>query len=400
MSPAPDDAAPADGPDIEFRALRADGAMPADPSQIAPEMVVLAYSPEEMIEKVIESPEEIHTLLERWPVVWLNVSGLGDGRIVHAIGEVFGLHNLAVEDVVHAQQRAKVEPYDDHIFIVNRMMKFEDVLDTEQLSLFLGRGFVLTIQEWPGDCWDDVRHRIRTKHGHIRGAGADYLAYALIDAVIDSYFPILDRISDKLEELDNHVLERPSTESVVGIHRIKRELIAIRRACWPFREAMNVLMREESTLILPETRLYLRDCYDHTIRIVEIVETYRELASGLMDVYLSSVSHRTNDIMKVLTIFAAIFIPLSFIAALYGMNFHDERSPWNMPELSWRFGYPFALGLMAAVAVALLGFFRYKGWLGGDDGLRRRDGRGRAAPDPPPDETGSDPAGRRQGNGE
>jgi magnesium transporter len=239
-----------------------------------------------------------------------------------------------------------------------------DQLQTEQVSLFLGERFVLTFQEKPGDCLDCVRDRIRSGTGRIRQAGPDYLAYAVLDAVIDNFFPVLEGAGEYLEELEATVLSNPDEGTVSKIHGIKRQLLRLRRAVWPQREALNSMLREGTSLIAEDTKVYLRDSYDHTIQIIDLLENYREIASGLMDVYLSSVSNRMNEVMKVLTIFAAIFIPLTFIAGIYGMNFDPERSPWNMPELDWYLGYPFALGLMAAVGVGMLVYFRHKGWIG------------------------------------
>jgi magnesium transporter len=238
--------------------------------------------------------------------------------------------------------------------------------------MFLGANFLLTFQERTGDCFDLVRDRIRRRRGHIRERKADYLAYALLDAVIDGYFPVLEACGERLESLEDAVLDKPSGEQSAQIHEMKRDLLTLRRAIWPQREMINALTRDSSAHVSDQTRVYLRDCYDHTIQLMDMLETYREIASGLVDVYLSSVSARMNEIMKLLTIIATIFIPLGFIAGLYGMNFDTGVSPWNMPELSWRWGYPFALGLMAVVAIGLLLFFRKRGWIGGRTGGKGR----------------------------
>jgi magnesium transporter len=341
------------------------GTLIIDPSSPRPALRVLAYGPEGFHEAAAESVGQACELLGRWPVTWLNVDGLGDEAVLREIGQRFELHRLALEDVVNTHQRAKVEQYDKHLFIVLRMALIADHLETEQLSLFLGKGFVLTFQEGhPGDCFDPVRQRIRKGGGRLRSAGSDYLAYALLDGVIDAYFPILEAYGEALEHLEDDLLVRPDEELVARIHEVKRDLLTLRRAIWPLRDAIGALLREENPLVRPETVPYLRDCYDHTVQIVDLVETYRELASGFMDVYLSSVSNRMNEIMKVLTVISTIFIPLTFIAGIYGMNFNPQASPLNMPELNWPWGYPFSLLLMAGVAVALLVFFRRKGWLG------------------------------------
>ncbi len=281
---------------------------------------------------------------------------------------MFNLHGLALEDVVNVHQRPKVEEYADHAFIVTRMIQAGLPPTTEQVSMFLGEGFLLTFQERPGDCFDPVRARLRSSRGQIRDRQADYLAYALLDAVIDGYFPVLETLGERLEVLEDAVTAEPPEAEATQIHEIKRELLLLRRAVWPQREMVNALTRETSPYVTDQTRLYLRDCYDHTIQLMDIVETYREIATGLVDIYLSSVSTRLNEIMKVLTIIATIFIPLGFVAGLYGMNFDASASPWNMPELRWYWGYPVALGVMAAAALGMLYYFYRKGWILGGRG--------------------------------
>ncbi|MBI3300790.1 MAG: magnesium/cobalt transporter CorA, partial [Deltaproteobacteria bacterium] len=296
-----------------------------------------------MTEQEIRDPQRVRDFLDRWPVTWVDVEGLGDVETIRTLGEIFGLHRLALEDVINVHQRAKVEQYGEHHFIVTRMVRLGEHLETEQLSLFLGKNFVLTFQEGhPGDCLDLIRERIRQKRGRIRDAGLDYLAYALLDAVVDCYFPILEEYGERLETLEDEILTRPHNGAVARIHEIKRNLLTLRRAIWPQRETFNTLLREEMPLVTDETRLYLRDCYDHTTQIIDLIETYRELGSDLIDVYLSSVSNRTNEIMRVLTVIATIFIPLTFLVGVYGMNFNPASSPWNMPELNWYWGYPFS----------------------------------------------------------
>jgi magnesium transporter len=341
------------------------GTLLPDPEAPPPVIRVIAYGPDACTEQTVESPALVRAFLQAWPVTWVNVEGLGDATVIRQLGDLFGLHRLALEDVINVHQRAKVEQYGDHHFIVTRMVRLGERLETEQVSLFLGRNFVLTFQEGlPGDCLEPVRDRLRQGHGRIREAGADYLAYALLDAVIDSYFPVLEEYGERLETLEQELITRPVPGLIPPIHDIKRALLALRRALWPQREALNVLLRDELPLITPETRLHLRDCYDHTVQLIDLMETYRELSSDLMEMYLSSVSNRTNEIMRVLTIIATLFIPLTFLAGIYGMNFDPEVSPWNMPELKWYWGYPFALAVMALVAISQLLFFRRRGWLG------------------------------------
>jgi magnesium transporter len=269
-----------------------------------------------------------------------------------------------LEDVVNTHQRAKLEEYDDHLFVVLRVpLEFAD-FRSEQLTLFLGGDYLLSFQEKPSAILDPVRARLRAGRGRIRNSGPDYLAYAIIDVCLDAYFPVLERCGERVEALEQAVLEQPDDRVIAGIHAVKRELLAIRRALWPQREMLNGLIRDESPLISERTRVYLRDCYDHVIQLIDLVETYREIASSLVDIYLSSVSSRLNEVMKVLTIIATIFIPLGFIASLYGMNFDRAVSPLNMPELGWYFGYPLVLLIMCATVFGLLYYFRRRGWLG------------------------------------
>jgi magnesium transporter len=244
-------------------------------------------------------------------------------------------------------------------------------IQSEQLSLYLGPRFLLSFQEIPGDCLDPVRSRLR-QGGALRERGSDFLAYAILDAVIDGYFPVLEHCGDRLESLEEEVLAHPSPAAVRRVHEVRRELLLLRRAVWPLREAVNALLRDPHPRLGEETRLFLRDCYDHTVQILDLVETYRELASGLTDVYLSSIGQRTNETMRLLTVISTIFIPLTFLAGVWGMNFDTASSPWNMPELLWRWGYPAALAFMLAIALLMLWAFRRRGWLGTPPPRERR----------------------------
>ena len=340
------------------------GTVVSVPDAAPPRIDVLCYGPAEVFEKEATTPDEAAELVGRLPVAWINVDGLGDAEIIKSFGRLFNLHPLALEDVVHVHQRAKVETYDDVLFLVARMASIGERLETEQISMFLGKNFVFTFQEGlPGDCLGAVRERVRNGYGRIRKAGPDYLVYSLLDAIIDGYFPVLEEFGNRLATLDDDIEENPHPEVVARAHQLRNELLLIRKAAWPHRDAANELVRAEHPYITDETRLYLRDCYDHTVQIMDVVETYRELCSDLRDYYLAVIGQRTNEIMKVLTIIATIFIPLSFIASVYGMNFDTARSPWNMPELEWFYGYPFALGLMGATAGVLMYFFWRRGWL-------------------------------------
>ncbi len=355
------------------------GTLVADPRAPKPVLRAMAYGPDGLRELEHADLDSIAGLRGEWPVLWVSVEGLGDAGVVEAVGGLFGLHHLALEDVLSTHQRAKVEQYGEYVFVVARSPVLDDRVSTEQMSLFLGPDFVLSFHEHPSSDYDVTRDRIRSASGRIASAGPDYLAYALIDTLIDGYFPVLEDYGERLEGLEEDVVARPSEGLIRRIHEAKRDLLTVRRAVWPLRDALSALYREPSRLVAEDTRVYLRDCYDHTIQIIDFVETYREIATGMMDVYLSSLSNRMNEIMKVLTIIATIFIPLSFIASLYGMNFNPAKSPWNMPELEWRWGYPFALGLMALAAVSMLLYFRRKGWLGGG-GSQKEDAAEEEAP--------------------
>ncbi len=329
----------------------------AGPVRIA----LFSYDGSRCEERAVD-PAEIPSL--RVPdggVLWLDVTGLSDPAVVKALGDRFGFHPLALEDVLNIPQRPKVERFGEHLLVVLREIRHPE--EPEQVSLFLGDRFVVTFQERPGDSFEPVRERLRKGAGRIRSQGADFLAYALCDAVLDAFFPTLERIGDEVEQLEERVIAAPVPETFREIRRVKQRLLQVRRAVWPARDAMNELLREESALVRPETKVVLRDCYDHTVQVMDMVETYREMTSGLVDEYMSSVSNRMNEIMKVLTIIATLFIPLTFIVGLYGMNFDHAASPYNMPELGWRYGYPSVLGLMAVVALGMLYYFRRKNWL-------------------------------------
>jgi len=341
----------------------APGTLSIDPNARKPIVRLVAFGPDQLHEETLSDLSALESLTGRWPVVWLNVDGLGDADTLLRIGDAFGLHRLTLEDIVNVPQRPKMEAYEGYMFIVARMLTRPGRIDVEQLSMVLGPGHLLTFQEHHGDIFEPVRGRLREGGGRLRHAGSGYLAYALLDAVVDHYFPVFEQLGEDLEELEHEALNWPTKRTIERIHDIKRELLQVRRSIWPLRDMLNGLVRTESQLFQPEDRLHLQDCYDHAVRVMDLVESYREIGSGLMDVYLSSISNRMNEIMKVLTLFASIFIPLSFVAGLYGMNF-DTASPWNMPELGWRWGYLFALGLMALVAGGLLSYFWRQGWIG------------------------------------
>lgn len=327
---------------------------------------LIAYGPQDFTEEKLDTVAELKKLTHKYPVTWVNVDGTADVAAVQALGKMFNLHELAVEDIVNLHQRAKVDEYNNHLFIVLRMAHSWDDghLDQEQLCIVLGENFVLTFQEKPGgDCLDNVRERIRKAHGHIRNSGPDYLMYSIVDAVVDGYFPVLETIGERLEELEDSILERYDKWIPARILELKREVLTVRRGSWPAREALNILIRDDHPHITNDTRLYLRDCYDHLVRIIDLVETQRELCSDMMDLYLSSTSNRMNEVMKVLTMITLLFMPPTLVAGIYGMNFNTQVSRWNMPELNWPFGYIFALSAMLVSAVGVYSFAKFRGWL-------------------------------------
>jgi magnesium transporter len=345
---------------------RAPGIISVDPESPKPEVQVLCYGPDEYVETANPDFATIKDMLPKWPVTWINVDGLGDAELLRAYAIEFNLHRLSMEDVTSLYQRPKLDVFDDHLFIIVRQPNLPHALgaiETEQLNIFVGPNVVITFQDRPGDCLGDLRDRIRNKVGRTRIEGADYLAYAIIDAVIDAYFPLLEEYSGELELLEESVVESPSEQTAAQILHVKRNLLGLRRVCWPLREVVNTLLRESTPFIGDTTRTYLKDGYDHIIHILDLVEVERELVTGLLDVYLSSLSNRLNDVMRVLTIISTVFIPLTFIVGVYGMNFDPKASPYNMPEIEWRYGYPAVWAFMILTAVMLLGFFIRKGWM-------------------------------------
>ena len=339
-----------------------------------PTIFLIDYNEDKAVRLKVEAPEDCRPYLDTHSVSWVDVQGLGSENILRRLGEVFDLHPLVLEDVVNVPQRPKVEEYDDQILLIARMVSLKDDsrgFISEQVSFILGKHYLLTVQEEPDyDSFGPVRERIRGSKGTIRRQGADFLAYALLDALIDGFFPVLEFYGEALEELEDEIVSNPTRQSLEKIHRIKRELLALRRAIWPQRDAISVLIRDSSDLICDEVRVYLRDCYDHAVQVLDMVETYREVASSLMDVYVSSVGNRMNEVMKLLTIISTIFIPLTFIAGVYGMNFNTQNSPWNMPELDWYWGYPACLVAMGVIAAALVFYFYRRGWFENFSGIK------------------------------
>lgn len=293
-------------------------------------------------------------------VTWLDIDGVYRSDILEAVAAHANLHHLVIEDIYNTYQRPKAEDYEDYLYIVLKMISWDEKLNqvqAEQVSLILGKGYVLSFKEDPGDIFDPIRLRLREGKGRICKMGADYLAYSLLDQVVDNYFIVLENLGEKIENLEEELITNPSAATLQAIHHLKRELIFLRKSVWPLREAISSLERGESPLFQADTLVYLRDVYDHTIQVIDTIETFRDMVSGMLDIYLSSVSNRMNEVMKVLTIIATIFIPLTFIAGVYGMNFA------NMPELQWPWGYYAIWGIMILIAGGMLIYFKRKGWL-------------------------------------
>jgi magnesium transporter len=323
-------------------------------------ITVIDYEETHFEEREVKRVEECLVFKDKPTVTWMNVDGLHQVEILEKLGECYGLHPLVLEDILNTDQRPKMEDYGEYIYIVLKALDYNDKsneIETEQISLILGSNFVFSFQEREGDTFDPIRERLRNSKGRIRKMGADYLAYTLLDSIVDNYFIILERLGEKIEFLEEKLVTQPTPETLQIIHHLKRDMIFLRKAVWPLREVISSLERGESSLIKESTRIYLRDVYDHTIQTIDTIETYRDMVSGMLDIYLSSVSNRLNSVMKVLTIIATIFMPLTFLAGVYGMNFKF------MPELEWRWGYAFIWLVMVGIGVFMLLYFRKKRWL-------------------------------------
>ncbi len=337
------------------------GTLSAPPDALPTRVRVIAYDAQELVEgEGVEAIAELHGRR----VIWVDVVGLQSTDVIRAIGERFDLHPLALEDVVNPHQRPKIEEYPSAIYVVKRVARAEGgELDLEQVSMFLGDGFVLTFQEREGDAYEPVRARLREARGRIRRLDAAYLSYALLDAAVDAMFPLLDVYDRRLEALEEQVFEDAQPAIAEEVHAIDRDLRRVRRAVLPMREALGRLIRDDTERLDAEVRIYLRDCQDHLAQMVDLLDAQRELSSAISAGYQSALSQRTNDRMNLLTIMSTIFIPLGFLSGLYGMNFDPGASPYNMPELSTRYGYPALLTVMVVLALGMLAFFRRRGWL-------------------------------------
>ncbi|HEX7401161.1 MAG TPA: magnesium/cobalt transporter CorA [candidate division Zixibacteria bacterium] len=323
-------------------------------------ITILDYDELQFEEKEAKTIEECFPFKDKPTTTWINMDGLHQVDITEKLGKHFDIHPLVLEDILNTEQRPKIEDFDDYLFIVLKMLYLdgkEDEIKVEQISMILGPNFVISFQEREGDVFDPLRGRIKEGKSRIRKMGSDYLAYALADAIVDNYFTVLEKLGEKIENVEDELIGNPTPETLQTLHDLKREMIFLRKSVWPLREVISRCEREETPLIKDTTRIYLRDVYDHTIQVIDSVETFRDMLSGMLDIYLSSISNRMNQVMKVLTIIATIFIPLTFLAGVYGMNFE------NMPELKWRVGYFMVLGIMVIIAVFMLFNFRKRKWL-------------------------------------
>jgi len=323
-------------------------------------ITVMDFDGEGFREKVVESVDECFAYRDKPTTTWINVDGVHDVGIIEKLGACYGIHPIVLEDIVNTVQRPKMLDFGDYIFLSLKMLYFEgsrDQVKVEQVSLILGLNFVISFQEDVGDVFDPVRDRIRKGTGKLRRAGADYLAYSLIDSIVDGYFTVFEWLGERIEEIQERLIVDPTAENLQTIHHLKSEMIELRKAVWPLREVIANLERVESPLVRKDTLIFLRNVYGHTIEIIETIESFRDLMAGMIDIYLSSLSMKLNEVMKVLTIIATIFIPLTFVVGIYGMNFR------YMPELGWRFGYPMVMLVVLATGVSMLVYFRKKRWL-------------------------------------
>jgi len=330
------------------------------PAEEPPVITMIEYSHDYLEERTIVECEELLSHLNNDLVTWINIDGLSDLTVLRTLGERFHLHPLALEDVLDTSQRPKVEQYDDYLFVVAKMLYLTEAgeIGAEQFSMFLGESFLITLQEAGDfDVFEPVRARIRSGKGRIRQAQSDYLAYALLDSIIDHYYPVLESIGAEIDAIEDELIDNPLLRPVGSLHGHKRTLAQIRRMVWPLRDVTNLLLHEERGLIRPETKIYLRDCYDHSVQLMDVVESYRDVLSGLTEVHISSIGLRTNEIMRVLTVISSVFIPLTFIAGVYGMNFT------HMPELAQPYGYGICLLLMLLIGIAQIIYFKRRRWL-------------------------------------
>jgi magnesium transporter len=325
-----------------------------------PKITVIDYDEARFQEREIKTIEECFVFKDQPTVTWVNVDGLHQIEILEKLGECYGFHPLVLEDILNTDQRPKIDDYEDYLYIVLKMLHDKGKggqVEAEQISLILGPNFVFSFQESGGDVFDPIRERIRNGKGRIRKMGADYLAYTLLDAVVDYYFVVLEQLGERIEVLETELVTNPETRTLREIQTLKREMIYLRKAVWPLREVVAALERGESPLFQKSTVVYLKDVYDHIIQVIDSIETFRDMLSGMLDIYLSSISNRLNSVMKVLTIIATVFMPLTFLAGVYGMNFK------HMPELEWPWGYPLVWAVMIGIGVSMVVYFKKKKWM-------------------------------------
>lgn len=345
----------------------APGMLTVNPLSHPTELLVMGYGPEGYLEQTCKTAAEIEKFAANWPVVWVNVVGLGNIELIENIGNIFLLDRLSLEDVLDTSHRPKVEYYENYVFTIIKGAHYAEQFESEQISIFLKKNVVIVFEEKPGSSFTQVRERIRRGTGKIRSSGTDYLYYALMDEVIDKYFPILDKLNQNLAGVEDEIMtgsSQSATKDVIQhVHHTKSDLLLMHKAIWPVSDIISMVMREETPLITKPVRGYLRDCFDHSAQANELTQFYRDTASGLLNTFLAYEGHKTNEIVKTLTIISAIFIPLNFIAGVYGMNFDPHVSRFNMPELEWIYGYPFALALMLVVALFMMVRFKRRGWV-------------------------------------
>lgn len=332
----------------------------SDNKKIQKSHISIFHYNENSLQETTHDTLDYEKLINSLPVYWVNVDGLYDVKILETIGKAFSIHFLSLEDILNTDQRPKCEEHEDYIFLVVKMIthnKEKDEIDSEQVSFLVTENAALTFQEKTGDVFNPVRERIRKGKGRIRKKDSDYLVYSLFDIIVDEYFEVLEHLGEKVENLENEVIDTPSTETAAKIHSLRQKVLLLRRSIWPLREVINSIMRSESTLIHDDTKLFLRDLYDHTIQVIETIETYRDMLVGILDMYISVSGNRMNEIMKVLTIISTLFMPLGFLAGVYGMNFK------YMPELESQWGYPVLIGFMILIIICLLAYFKKRKWI-------------------------------------
>lgn len=354
-----------------LRAHTRPGSIIVPTGALPPQLRATAYGPDQIVDKHNCTLMQIRDLRGRHPVLWIDATGLADAQLIEDLGELLGLHRLSLEDMVSIPQRSKVEDYPHHLFAVTQIPNYNGDLFTEQVSIFTGKGFVLSWREHSGQVFDIVRRRLQVAGGTTRSAGVDYLLYVLLDAVIDSYFPVLEQLGEVFDDLDDIVESDPDAVELQQMRDLRHDVRQLRRIIWPLRDAIDDLVRSPPEQVTHETLIHFRDCHDHSVQIMDTLENFRDAGSDLRDYHATAISNRLNETVKVLTIISTIFMPMSFVASVYGMNF-DRSSKWNMPELGWAWGYEFALGMMGLVAAAQLAFFWKRGWIGGANRRRKK----------------------------